>query len=223
MPFSWDDRVTVITGASSGIGRELALLLDKLGARLVINARREDKLRAVADQCNRPPTIIAGDITQPATQAEIIKFCRDTWDRMDVLINNAGVGAIGKFEQATPERLRQIMEVNFFAVAELTRNAIPLLKNGNDRPTIANLCSVLGHRAVPLKSEYCASKFAIHGFSDSLRAELVGDRIHVLTCQPQHHGQRVFRLPAGRCQRQKPHTGQTNESPTGCRRDDSRY
>jgi len=79
--------------------------------------------------------------------------------------------------------MRQIFEVNFFAVAEFIRESLPALKGGNE-PVIVNLSSVLGHRAVPLKSEYCATKFAIHGLSDALRAELSADGIDLLLVSP---------------------------------------
>jgi short-subunit dehydrogenase len=99
------------------------------------------------------------------------------------LVNNAGIGAIGPFAEASPERLRKIMEVNFFAPAELIRSALPLLEAGK-RPLIVNVSSVLGHRGIPKKSEYCASKFALHGFSDALRCELAPRGIDVLLVSP---------------------------------------
>jgi short-subunit dehydrogenase len=102
---------------------------------------------------------------------------------LDILVNNAGVGAIGLFADAGPDRLQRIMDINFFAPVELIRSAIPMLRNGN-QPIIVNVSSVLGHRAVPKKSEYCASKFALHGFSDALRAELSADGIDVLLVSP---------------------------------------
>ena len=123
---------------------------------------------------------------------------------LDLLVNNAGVGAIGYFADASPQRLRQIMEVNFFAPVELTRAALPLLLAGR-RPMIVNVSSVLGHRAVPKKSEYCASKFALHGFSDALRAELLREKIDVLLVSPSTTASEFFdhvigdkRKPRGR-------------------------
>src|SRR4029079_8217356 len=101
----------------------------------------------------------------------------------DLLINNAGVGALGRFEEAGAERLRRIMEVNFFALVEMARLAIPALQQGR-RPLIVNISSILGHRAVPRSSEYCASKFAVQGFSESLRAELTRLKIGVLVVSP---------------------------------------
>ena len=88
-----------------------------------------------------------------------------------------------RLSQAGEERLRRVMEVNFFAPVELIRSAIPLLREGK-RPLIVNISSVFGHRAVPRKSEYCASKFALHGFSDALRAELAREGIDVLLVSP---------------------------------------
>jgi short-subunit dehydrogenase len=93
------------------------------------------------------------------------------------------VGAIGPFARAHEDRLRRVMEVNFFAPAELIRVALPMLRAGQ-RPLIVNIGSVLGHRAVANKSEYCASKFALHGLSDALRAELAGEGIDLLLVSP---------------------------------------
>ena len=180
------DKRVIITGASSGIGRELATQLAAEGCKIVINARRKERLEELAaeivasgGQCE----IVEGDVTEPAVRTRLLQTARDSFGGLDILINNAGIGAMGRFDEASQDRLRQIFEVNFFAVTELVRESLPLLKEGNE-PVIVNLSSVLGHRAVPLKSEYCASKFAIHGFSDAIRAELVQDGIDVLLVSP---------------------------------------
>lgn len=180
----------ILTGASSGIGRELAELLVARGTRVIANARREDRLRDLRDQLSRESPdsprleLVAGDITDPSVRQRLIDHTLQLGaGRLDLLVNNAGIGGIGPFESASPERLRRIMEVNFFAPAELTRAAIPLLRQGRS-PVICNISSVLGHRAVPNKSEYCASKFALHGWSDSLRAELYPSNIQVTLVSP---------------------------------------
>jgi short-subunit dehydrogenase len=175
-----------ITGASSGIGRELARELASQRARLVLNARREDRLNELATELRSKGAevvIAAGDITEPATREAIIDQARTAFGGLDVLVNNAGMGAIGRFDEATPERLRRIMEVNFFALVELTRLALPLLKEGK-RPLIVNMGSILGHRGIPLHAEYCASKFALRGFSEALRAELSTSGVGVLVVSP---------------------------------------
>ncbi|QEG23175.1 SDR family NAD(P)-dependent oxidoreductase [Mariniblastus fucicola] len=179
------DKRVIITGASSGIGRELARQMAAEGSRLVINARREDRLveladeLAIGDRC----AVVVGDVTDSAVRSQLLATAKEKFGGLDILVNNAGIGAMGRFDEASEDRLRQIFEVNFFAVAELIRECLPLLKSGNEA-VIVNLNSVLGHRAVPLKSEYCASKFAIHGLSDALRAEFAADGIDMLLVSP---------------------------------------
>ena len=126
---------------------------------------------------------VPGDITDAALRQQLLQKTQALWGGLDILVNNAGVGAIGPFAEADEARLRNVMEVNFFAPLELLRGALPLLQKGTN-PIIANVGSVLGHRAVPKKSEYCASKFALHGFSDSLRSELRAYPIDVLLISP---------------------------------------
>ncbi len=126
---------------------------------------------------------LAADVTEPVAQRAAIERAKDAFGGLDFVVNNAGVGAMGRFEEASPERLRQVMEVNFFAAAELTRDAVPLLKQGR-HPIVVNVSSVLGHRGVPGYAEYCASKFALEGFSQSLRAELAPQGIDVLVVSP---------------------------------------
>ena len=169
---SLDSKRAILTGASSGVGRELAMLLSASGVDLVINARRADKLKELADQirCNNSKChVIAGDVTDENVQDELITISSREFGGIDLLINNAGVGAMGKFSDSDPQRIRKVFELNFFAMTSLTHKAIPHLADGND-PLIVNIGSVLGHRAAPLKSEYSASKFAVHGFSDALQS-----------------------------------------------------
>lgn len=178
----------MLTGASSGIGWHLARELAKRGAHLLLSARREERLQALVAEIDvsgaeRIPEFVAGDVTSGMTRVELVHQAELRLGGLDGLINCAGVGAVGRFDLAKSQRLRELFEVNFFSAVELTRAALPLLKLGN-QPIIVNVGSVLGHRAVPLKSEYCASKFALHGWSDALRAELAEDGIDVLLVSP---------------------------------------
>jgi len=175
----------LLTGASSGIGRELAIQLVARRAKVFALARRWSRLEELAREINRPELFAFRecDITRSVDREESLHECIDRFGGLDTLINNAGSGAIGPFSAADEARLRKVMEVNFFAPVELIRLALPHLRQGN-KPLIVNVSSVLGHRAVPQKSEYCASKFALHGFSDSLRAELAADKIDVLLVSP---------------------------------------
>ena len=173
----------VITGASSGLGNSIAKQLDAAGAKLLLTARRADRLESLANLLDSKPILCPGDVTSSAHRDSLVEACQSEWNGLDVLINNAGVGAMGSFCDAHPSRLQRVMDVNFFAPAELTRLFIPMLKQ-SDRAVIINVSSVLGHTAVPDKSEYCASKFALHGFSDSIRGELAGDGIDVILVSP---------------------------------------
>ncbi|MCC9601654.1 SDR family NAD(P)-dependent oxidoreductase [Stieleria sp. JC731] len=179
---SWsaEGKLAVVTGASSGIGRCLAEQLLQHGCRVIAVARRADRLDEIAGGNLIP---IAGDITSEETRKRIREAICEDRGHVDLLVNNAGVGAIGLFEDASPERLRDVMEVNFFAPAELTRTLLPMLKASGDG-VICNIGSVLGHCAVPQKSEYCASKFAMHGWTDSLRTELQRHGIAVTLISP---------------------------------------
>lgn len=176
----------IVTGASSGIGREIARQLAAEGAGVVLVARREDHLRELADVIaaggGRAETVV-GDVTDPGIRQAAVDTARRALGGLDILVNNAGVGAMGLFEDANPGRLRRLMEVNFFALAEMTRCSLPLLKEGN-RPIVVNIGSILGHRGVPYNSEYSASKFAVQGFSEAIRTEFTRLGIDVLVVSP---------------------------------------
>lgn len=202
--------LAIVTGASSGIGFALSRLLYQRGATVIATARRAERLAQLAEACGEAraadeacpagqretPTAerrrrqcgrivpVVGDITDAAVRDELVqRAAANGQGGLDLLVNNAGVGALGPFADASPQRLRLLMEVNFFAPVELARSCLPLLRRGR-RPVICNIGSVLGHRAVPDKSEYCASKFALHGWSDAVRAEWAGDGIQVTLVSP---------------------------------------
>ena len=181
-----DGARTLVTGCSSGIGRELARELARQGARLIVTARREERIRELVHELQEAGTEIhsvVGDITEPGVREALATSVEEHFGALDLLINNAGVGAIGHFAKADEPRLRKIMEVNFFAPAELTRALIPLLQRGT-HPMIVNVGSVLWHVCIPKKSEYVASKFALHGWSDALRCELGPQGVDVLLVSP---------------------------------------
>jgi len=176
----------IVTGASSGIGREIALELARHGALQVMVARRQERLHELAAEITAlggRADCVAGDITDPAVRQGALDTVRSSFGGLDILVNNAGIGAVGLFEHADPERVRRIMEVNFFALVEMTRLALPLLKQGTS-PVVVNIGSVLGHRGVPYRSEYSASKFAVQGFSESIRAEFSSIGVDVLVVSP---------------------------------------
>jgi short-subunit dehydrogenase len=190
----------LVTGASGGLGRALATELARQGANVVLLARREDKLRAVAEEIaafkkthsTLTPAlsqeerelvgraeIVVGDVTSPTARRAALDAAQAAFGGLDILVNNAGVGAIGRFDAADLNRTREVFETNFFAPVELTREALPLLKAGR-QPIIVNIGSILGHRATPQNSAYCASKFALRGWTESIRVELAAEGIEVL-------------------------------------------
>lgn len=178
----------IVTGASSGIGRAVALELARCGVGVVIVARREERLRELAADIaalkqQTPVEMVVGDIADPATRQQAIDVAQSKLGGLDILVNNAGVGAMGLFKDASPDRLRRVMETNFFSLVEMTRLALPVLRQGN-RPIVVNTSSILGHRGIPFSSEYCASKFAVQGFSESIRAEFTRLGIDVLVVSP---------------------------------------
>ena len=176
----------IVSGASSGIGRAIALELARQGAGVVAVARREDRLRELAAEiaaAGGKVETVAGDVTDPAVRQKTIEIAQSSLGGLDILVNNAGVGAVGRFDESDSERLRHVMEVNFFSLVEMTRLALPLLKL-SAKPILVNVGSILGRRGVPYNTEYCASKFAVQGFSEALRAELVPQGIDVLIVNP---------------------------------------
>lgn len=163
----------IVTGASSGIGRQLSLQLVQQGGQVVALARREERLQALAEECAGLPgrfRYVAGDVTEAQTRGQALELARSEFGGLDLLVNNAGIGAMGLFDSADPERARRIFEVNFFAPLAFIREALPDLQAGN-RPMVVNVASTLAHVGLPKLSEYSASKFALRGFSDAFRAE----------------------------------------------------
>jgi len=179
----------LLTGASSGIGRALALALAQEGADLVLTARRESLLAELKDEIQRVKNVqvfcVPGDITEPAVRQRCIETACENLGGLDALVNNAGVGATALIEATGDELAWRLMEVNYFSALSLTRLAIPLLRNNKEKsPMIVFLGSVVGFRGVPHYGAYGAAKFAVTGLSESLRAELSGDGIDVLLVSP---------------------------------------
>jgi short-subunit dehydrogenase len=170
----------LITGASQGIGRELAVLAARQGARVLAGARSAELLRELTAEGVQT---LQADVTSAVDRKAMADAMTRFFGGLDVLVNNAGIGATGHFGEASEGRLRQIFEVNFFGLSELTRICLPLLKQGN-RPAIVNISSIVAKRGLPGRSEYSASKFAVAGLSEALRAELAIYGIDVLVINP---------------------------------------
>jgi short-subunit dehydrogenase len=176
----------LITGASQGIGRALAETAAARGARVLAAARSGALLAELAASIRTTGGVIQtveADVTDADGRHRMIQAAEQHFGGLDVLVNNAGIGATGHFADAGADRLRRIMEVNFFGLTETTRACLPLLKKGKT-PAVVNISSIAGKRGIPARSEYSASKFAVQGFSEALRAEVAKDGVDVLVVCP---------------------------------------
>jgi short-subunit dehydrogenase len=184
------DARCLVTGASSGLGRAIAAKLVKRGASVVITGRSVERLEQARDELNaaagRPDAAlaVAADLTDPADRGRLFEAASDRFGgALDLVVNSAGVGAYGRFESHDPSVLRRVLEINLFALAEVCRAALPLLRRGQD-PAVINIGSIVARRALPGRPEYSASKFAVAGLTDALRAEWRIDGIQVLLVNP---------------------------------------
>ncbi len=171
----FENKVIWLTGASSGIGEALAYELSARGARLILSARRKDELERVKGNCipDAHPNIrlLPLDLLQGDTLLVSSGVAIQFFGHVDILINNAGIGQNGLAREASLDVDRQIMEVDYFGTVALTKHMIPHFlsrKSGH----IVVVSSVMGKIGAPRRSAYAAAKHALHGFFDSLRAEL---------------------------------------------------
>jgi short-subunit dehydrogenase len=170
--------VALVTGASSGIGAATARrLAGEPGARLVLVARREDRLRELADELGGAD-VLAEDLTGEEAPARIAAEVERRHGRLDLLVNNAGTAWRGRFADTGWEHVRRHMEINFDAVVRLTEALLPLLRRSAPS-AIVNVSSVAGRVARGNSGAYSASKFALAGWSDALHLEERRHGVHV--------------------------------------------
>jgi short-subunit dehydrogenase len=176
----------LVTGASQGIGRALVVEAAKRGCKVLAVARSQQLLDELAAEVRKTggaiETVVA-DITKPADRQAMADAAVSKFGGLDVLVNNAGIGATGHFVDTTEETLRSIFETNYFGLTETIRVFLPILKQGR-QPSIVNIGSVVGRRALPARCLYSASKFAVAGFSEAIREELAKDGIQVQVVSP---------------------------------------
>jgi short-subunit dehydrogenase len=182
-------KVVIVTGASSGIGQATARAFGRAGARLVLAARRLDRLQALAGEIQALGTgaealAVAADLSRQADIQRMVEAARDRFGRVDVLFNNAGFGRLDWLERLDPaEDIEAQFAVNVLGVVQTTRQVLPLMmaqRSGH----IINMASVAGLVATPTYSIYAASKFAVRGFSEALRREAAPWGIRVSVVYP---------------------------------------
>jgi len=178
--------VVVLTGAASGMGAELALLLAARGADLALVDRDAPGLAAIAARCAREGVNITThglDIADAAAVAALPDLVLAAHGRVNILINNAGVALVGTFEQASLADFEWLMNINFWGAVRLTRGFLPALRR-ETAAQIVLLSSVFGLIGPPGQTAYTASKFALRGFGESLRHELAATGVGVTLVHP---------------------------------------
>lgn len=184
----WKDKITLITGASSGIGRETSLIAAKKGARLILTARRKKELLDLSDEIEASggikPYIIPADIATPEGKNKITGEIIKHFGSLQILINNAGITAHGRFDETKPDIIRKTMEINFFAMAELTMELLPVIKAASGRKIILYVSTPSGLYGIPDRCAYSTSKAAGTVLMDTLRMELKAFDIHTINFCP---------------------------------------
>ncbi|MGH7838051.1 MAG: SDR family NAD(P)-dependent oxidoreductase [Candidatus Binataceae bacterium] len=180
-------RTALITGASSGIGRDLALTLAALGAKVGILARRRQLLDELAGEINAatdtPALVLAADVTKRDHARSAVDRALDHFGHLDILINSAGIMEPGPVESMDAASLERMMSVNLFGVLHMMQAVMPSMRAAHSG-NIVNIASLAGRRGMPPLGGYCASKFAVVGLTEALRVELYGSGVRVALVMP---------------------------------------
>jgi short-subunit dehydrogenase len=181
-----NDKIVVVTGASSGIGKSLAIEFAKRGANLVLAARQYVTLCQLTESIEKQYAVkaiaVQCDVTVEEDCRHLIKQTLTTYGRIDVLINNAGISMRALLNDADVDVLKSVMDVNFWGTVYCTKYALPeILKT---KGSIVGVSSIAGYKGLPGRTGYSASKFAMNGFLDALRVENLKNDIHILTACP---------------------------------------
>jgi len=180
------DQVVIVTGASTGIGKSLALQLAGQGAKVVVAARRVERLEQAAEECHQrggKALVVPTDVSDESQCKELVEKTITTFGRLDMLVNNAGLAVIARLEDYSNLTLfKHTIDVNFYGAVYCTYYALQYLKQSNGR--IVAVSSLGGKMQAPYNSAYVSSKFAMHGFFDSLRIELIRHGVSVTIICP---------------------------------------
>ncbi|WP_414828870.1 SDR family oxidoreductase [Alteromonas sp. H39] len=180
-PFTWKRQVCLITGATGGIGEAIAIALAEKGASLILTGRNHEKLSALLSVLPGHHTLVCADITQPEGIDKVLSVCRAKAPTM--LINNAGVAVTGDFTQTPEADIGRVITTNLVAPIILTQRLLPLLRHAKEAHVI-NVGSTFGSIGFPCHSLYCASKFGLRGWTESLMREYVNTGVRFLYLAP---------------------------------------
>ena len=184
----WGGKTALVTGASSGIGRAVALDLARRGARVFVTARREDVLKLLVEEMGGDPhRAIACDVGDLRQVREVAEVVAEHVDHLDMLVNNAGVRSAGPLSSATSEDMEAVIRTNLLGPMFCTRELLPLLQAAPATlrmPVVANVASIAGRVAIPRSADYTASKFGLVGMTESLWHDLTARGIKVMMVNP---------------------------------------
>ena len=180
---TYKDRIIVITGASGGIGAEVACLAAERGAIPILLARRADKLAEVGSRIAGDKGLYTVDVTNDEQVTAAVEQIMEKYGRIDIWINNAGFGLFENVLDMSMDRFEELMNVNYYAVVRCTKTVLPHMlraKQGH----IINVASVAGKIGTPKGAGYSASKHAVLGFTNSIRGELAGTGVRISSLNP---------------------------------------
>jgi NAD(P)-dependent dehydrogenase (short-subunit alcohol dehydrogenase family) len=183
----FDGQVVLITGASSGIGREAALAFARAGAHLVLAARRAGVLAKVARECREAGArtlVVATDVTRAESVTACFRKAIATFKRVDLVVNNAGIMLPARVTDQDPAELQRMLDVNLFGAMHVMQEAVRRMRRQQEGGHIVNVASLAGRRGFTPLGGYCASKFALIGMTEALRTELLGEKIGVSLVLP---------------------------------------
>ena len=193
-PAFFRDKVIIVTGASSGIGLASAKLFGSYGARVVMAARSLEKMQEMASQVSPDPDKVLCIRTDVSVEEDCRRLVEKTVERfggIDILVNNAGVSMRAMFKDLDLNVIHTLMDVNFWGTVQCTKFALPYLLQS--RGSVVGIVSIAGYTALPARTGYSASKYAIRGFLDTLRMEHLRDGLNVLVYAPGYTSSQVRR------------------------------
>jgi short-subunit dehydrogenase len=186
------DKVVIITGATSGIGKACAEVFGKAGAKIVFTGRNKGRMEMAKVSLRSLGVDHTGYIMDVSDEKENQRLIEETaakYGRIDILINNAGISMRALFDESDLDVFRRVMDINFYGTVYATKYALPyILKT---RGTIVGISSINGHRGTPARTAYSASKYAMEGFFEALRTEVMYKGVHVLVVSPGFTGTNI--------------------------------
>jgi len=182
---NYHNKVVIITGASSGIGKACAFEFTRQGAKVVLASRRENELKKIEDEIKRQggdTIFIKTDVRKIEDCENLIEKAVEKYHRIDVLINNAGISMRANFEDTDLSVIKELMDTNFYGAVYCTKFALPYLLK--QKGSLIGISSITGLTPLPGRTGYAASKYAMDGFLNTLRLENVKKGLHVLIVHP---------------------------------------